>query len=73
MVSIPDALPQSAYYRPLQNVWFAANVWLFGMNPAAWHLAKIVLHPVAVMLCFRVAQLLTARSRSGCWRRLSSG
>jgi hypothetical protein len=25
---------------------------LFGMHPAAWHLAKIVLHIVAVVLCF---------------------
>ena len=62
---LPDALPQSAYYRPLQNVWFAANVWLFGTNPAARHLAKIALHAVAVLLCFRVAQLLTGEVAVG--------
>ena len=55
----PDKLPQSAYYRPLENAWFAANALIFGMRPVAWHLAKIVLHAVVVILCFRVAQLLT--------------
>ena len=52
-------LPQSPYYRPLENVWFATNTLLFGTNPALWHLAKIVLHVVVVALCFRAAQLLT--------------
>ena len=55
----PDKLPQSAYYRPLENAWFAANTLLFGMRPVAWHLAKLVLHALVVILCFRVAQLLT--------------
>jgi hypothetical protein len=55
----PTNLPQSVYYRPLENTWFAANALLFGNHPAAWHLAKIILHAVAVVLCFRVAQLLT--------------
>ena len=61
----PGNLPQSAYFRPLENMWFAANAALFGMHPAAWHLAKIVLHTVAVMLCFRVAQLLTGEVAVG--------
>jgi len=55
----PRGPPQSAYYRPLQNVWFAANALVFGTHPALWHLAKILLHGVAVVLCFRVTQLLT--------------
>ncbi len=55
----PKQLPQSAYYRPLQNVWFWMNYQLMGVNPVGWHLEKIVLHLVAVVLCFRVAQLLT--------------
>ena len=33
-------------------MWFAANAALFGMHPAPWHLAKIIVHAVAVMLCF---------------------
>jgi hypothetical protein len=50
---------QSVYYRPLQNAWFFANRRMFGMNPALWHLAKLVLQLVTVVLSFRVAQLLT--------------
>jgi tetratricopeptide (TPR) repeat protein len=61
----PARLPQSAYYRPVQNAWFAANAWLFGSNPAAWHLGKIALHVVTVVLCFRVAQLLTGNVATG--------
>ena len=61
----PAALPQSAYYRPLENVWFALNAWMFGTNAAAWHLAKIALHAVTVVLCFRVAQLLTGGAATG--------
>jgi hypothetical protein len=61
----PAHLPQSSYYRPLQNVWFAANAWLFGTHPAPWHLAKIVLHAVIVVLCFRVSQLLTGDVATG--------
>ena len=55
----PARIPQSPYYRPLENVWFAVNAFLFGANPALWHLAKIVLNVVVVALGFRVAQLLT--------------
>ncbi len=55
----PARIPQSPYYRPLENVWFAVNAFLFGANPALWHLAKIVLNVVVVALSFRVAQLLT--------------
>ncbi len=62
---LPDALPQSAYYRPLQNVWFAANTLVFGTHPAPWHLARIALHAVAVLLCFRVAQLLAGDAAVG--------
>ena len=35
------------------------NAFLFGTNPALWHLAKIALNVVVVALSFRVAQLLT--------------
>ena len=61
----PSRLPQSAYYRPLEDTWFAANALVFGTHPAAWHLAKIVLHLVAVVLCFRVGQLLTGDVATG--------
>jgi len=61
----PASLPQSAFYRPLVNVWFAASAWLFDANPVPWHLAKIVLHLVAVLLTFRVAQLITGEVTVG--------
>jgi Tetratricopeptide repeat len=57
----PRALPQSAYYRPLQATWFGLNYMMFGDQPWAFHLEKIVLQLICVMLAFRVAQLL-ARS-----------
>ncbi len=55
----PDRLPQGEYYRPVENAFIAAGALLFGTHLAAWHLAKIVLHLIAVVLCFRIAQLLT--------------
>jgi hypothetical protein len=55
----PNNLPESAYYRPLQDVWFGLNHMIVGVHPAAWHLEKIVLELVGVILCFRLAQLLT--------------
>lgn len=55
----PAHLPQSPYYRPLENVWFAANAFLFGTRPALWHMAKIAVNVVVVALSFRLAQLLT--------------
>ena len=61
----PSALPQSLYYRPLGNIWFAANAALFGTQPALWHLAKIALHAVTVVLCFRVAQLISGDVATG--------
>ena len=55
----PDHLPQSAYYRPLQLVWFALNYMILGVHPAAWHFERVVLELIGVILCFRLAQLLT--------------
>ena len=36
---------------------------LFGANPAPWHLAKIVLHVVVVVLCFRAGAVAHRRRR----------
>ena len=55
----PADLPQSSYYRPLQNLWFALGFHLFGQSPIAWHLAKILLHLVVVLLAFRAAVVLS--------------
>jgi protein O-mannosyl-transferase len=55
----PLKLPQSAYYRPLQDVWLALNYHLFGLWPPGWHLATIAIHLIAVWLVFRIARDLT--------------
>lgn len=55
----PLKLPQSAYYRPLQDVWLAANYHLFGFAPPGWHLAIVAVHLIAVWLVFKIARELT--------------
>src|SRR5208282_1241731 len=55
----PAVLPQSVYYRPLQNLWFALGFHLFGYNAVAWHAAKILLHLAVVLLAFRAAVVLS--------------
>jgi Flp pilus assembly protein TadD len=55
----PLKLPQSAYYRPLQDVWLAANFHLFGFAPAGWHLAIVAVHLIAVWLVFEITRALT--------------
>ena len=55
----PNKLPQSAYYRPLQDVWLWLNYQLFGLAPAGWHLMMIAVHLIAVWLLFRIARELT--------------
>ncbi len=55
----PNKLPQSAYYRPLQDVWLWLNYQLFGLAPAGWHLMMVAVHLIAVWLVFRIARELT--------------
>lgn len=55
----PGNLPQSAYYRPFQELWFGLNYMLLGNHPGAWHFEKVLLQLIGVLLCFRLAQLLT--------------
>ncbi|HUO06140.1 MAG TPA: hypothetical protein VMU16_13165 [Candidatus Binataceae bacterium] len=61
----PLHLPQGPYYRPLQNVWFALNFHLFGLNPAGWHATMILLHLIVVWLVFKVASQLSGNEWSG--------
>ena len=56
----PGTSPVLPYYRPLQNIWFAFNFHLFGLNPIGWHATMIALHLLAVWLVFRAAWLLAA-------------
>jgi protein O-mannosyl-transferase len=61
----PLALPQSSYYRPLQDVWLAISFHLLGLNPVLWHAAMIALHLLVVWLVFKVASALTADTQTG--------
>jgi protein O-mannosyl-transferase len=55
----PGGGRHSAYYRPLQNIWFGVFFHLVGRGPGGWHAAKIAMHLVAVLLSFRLAQVLS--------------
>jgi protein O-mannosyl-transferase len=55
----PYRLPQSSYYRPLQDVWLAINYHLFGTQPYGWHITSIIVQLIAVYLVFRITRELT--------------
>lgn len=61
----PKKQPVSQFYQPLQGVWLGVAYQLFGSNPVGWHVLKIGLHLVVVVLSFRVAQLLTGSTEVG--------
>src|SRR5271155_4891383 len=69
----PDNLPQSPYYRPLQNVFFTFAFPIAGKNPVAWHVIKIVLHLWVVILTFRLGQLLTGSTATALLAGLTFG
>src|SRR5580698_2095628 len=49
----PDA--PANYYRPLNMLWFRLNDALFGLHPAGWHAATVLLHLVAICLVYLLA------------------
>ncbi len=59
----PLHLPQSSYYRPLQDIWLGIHYQLFGLVPGGWHATMIALHLTAVWVSFKIASHLT-----GDWR-----
>lgn len=63
----PLKLPQSAYYRPLQDVWLWANYRLFGFAPPGWHLAIVAIHLLAVWLVFWIAREMTSARGESRW------
>jgi hypothetical protein len=69
----PNERPISTFYHPLQSVWFGIAYHLFGRNPVGWHVLKIALHLVTVIICFRVAQLLTRSTSAGLFAALLFG
>src|SRR5271157_2067734 len=54
----PLHLPQSSYYRPLQDIWLAIHYQLFGLTPGGWYATMVVLHLTAVWLVFKIAARL---------------
>jgi len=42
------------YYRPVFMIWLLLNFKLFGLHPAAWHLAVLALHLVVTWQVYRL-------------------
>jgi tetratricopeptide (TPR) repeat protein len=49
------------YYRPLNFLWFRINDALFGLAPAGWHAAAVLLHVLVTFLAYQVARRVTGR------------
>lgn len=47
------------FYRPVFLLWLLLNYTIGGLNPMWWHLTTIVLHLLAVLLVYLLAQRLT--------------
>ncbi len=69
----PAHLPQSHYYRPLQDVWLGLNYQVFGLNPIGPHALMVMLHLGAVVLAYRIATKLTADRGAGLLAALMFG
>jgi protein O-mannosyl-transferase len=54
-----------ARYRPLMLVWLGLNYHLFGLNPAGWHAADVMLHLLGVGLVFKIASRLAGGAEAG--------
>ena len=48
------------YYRPLVNVSYWVDRWLWGSNASGFHLTNVLLHGVATLLVFALARALIA-------------
>jgi len=64
----PAHLPQTSYYRPLQDIWLGLHYQAFGLNPVAWHVTMLALYLLVVWLVYRIALRLTDD-----WRAASLG
>ncbi len=51
----PAHLPQTSYYRPLQDIWLGLHYQAFGLNPVAWHVTMLALYLLVVWLVYRIA------------------
>jgi protein O-mannosyl-transferase len=71
--SDPTNKAPAARYRPLMLVWLGLNYHLFGLNPAGWHAAGVMLHLLGVWLVFRIASRLAGRAEAGLFAALLFG
>ena len=65
-----DSTPQSHYWRPLFLLWLVANHRLFGLAPAGWHVASLLLHcavVVAAAAALRRLELRPAVAAAALW------
>ena len=60
----------SGHYRPVQNLSYMVDYFLWNTDPAGFHLGNIFLHVAAGLLLYR---LLTLLFRSGLWTSNCSG
>src|SRR5579885_3690460 len=61
----PAHLPQSHYYRPLQDIWLGLNYQVFGLNPVGPHALMVGLHVAAVLFVYGIAVRLAADRTAG--------
>src|SRR3954469_7344366 len=47
---------RATYYRPLYLGWFFLNYQMFGINPAGWRIAVLLVHCCNVLLVFKIAK-----------------
>src|SRR2546430_11376293 len=53
----------STYYRPVQNLSYMLDYWLWGNSPAGYHATNVLLHAAAAWMLF----LLLLRIMPGLW------
>jgi hypothetical protein len=53
------------FYRPVANLTYAVDYWLWGLNPFGYHLTNILLHGLAATLVVVTVHALTASIRGG--------
>jgi len=54
----------SNYYRPLMNIIYMINYYLFGLKPWGFHLVNVLLHVGVTILVFSVISLLIIKDKS---------
>ncbi len=53
------------FYRPMANLTYAVDYWLWGLNPFGYHLTNILLHGLAATLVVVTVHALTTSARTG--------